>query len=111
MRLGEGRARPVEQCGVGKSPLDSRERRAWIDHVAIDRLAAEHERRRLERPRAGDPDVDDSFRPLLFEGASGLQRRLHRADPTTERLETFDPRELPLGGGDDEHRATLACGA
>ena len=106
MRLGQSGARPLEQRGIGPGALDPRQRGGRVDHVAIDRLAAEDERRRLEHPRAGDPRVNDGVRPALLERASDLQRRLDRPDPAAERVEPVEKRELALGGGDDEH-----CGA
>jgi hypothetical protein len=51
--------------------------------------------------------VDDGFRPPLLDGAGGLQRRLDRADPATERVEPVEQRELALGGGDYEHGERL----
>ena len=55
--------------------------RRRIDHVAVDRLRAEDERRRLDAARAGDADVEHRVRPPLGERARRLQRRLDRADP------------------------------
>ena len=92
-----------EQGGVGLRTLDARQRRAGVDHVAVDGFAPEHECRRRERPRAGDPGVDDGVRPPLLERPRGLERRLDGPDPATEGVEPVEERKLSVSGRDDKH--------
>src|SRR5581483_5070936 len=100
---GERGADTLEQLAAGARSLDAGQRRRGIDHVAVDGLAPEDERRRLERPGSGDADVDDGLRPPLLEHAGGSERSLDRSDPAAEGVEAVEKRELALGGGNHDH--------
>ena len=93
----------LEQGHVGPSSLDAGKRRGGIDHIAIDRLASQHERRRLERPRPRDSGVHNGVWPALFESAGGLERRLDGADPAAKGVEANEESQFAVGGGDDQH--------
>ena len=105
MRLGQRAARSHEQRRVGSDPLDARQHRRRVDHVAVDRLRAENESRRLDRLRTGDADVEDGRRRMVGEPARGCERRLDGPDPAAERLETVDEVELAFGRRDYQHAA------
>jgi len=94
-----------EQRGVRLDALDARKRRAPVDHVAVDGLRAEHERRCVDRPRAGDADVEHRGDVPPEECVRCAERRLDGADAAARGLRTADDRELALCGGDDEEHA------
>ena len=93
----------ASSAASGSSRSTRGRRRHGIEHVAVDGLRAEHERRRIDPARPGDPDVEHRVGPPLGERPRRLQRRLDRPDPAAERVDAADVRELPLGGGHDEH--------
>ena len=71
---GSTSARSGEQRGVRLDPVDARKRRRRIEHVGVHRLGAEDESRRLERLRAGDPDVQERRRPRAGQRRRGRER-------------------------------------
>jgi hypothetical protein len=75
--------------------------------VAVDGLAADHERGLVEGAAAGDADVEESGRALTCRGERGRgpRRRLDRADTADERGRPVGAAELVGGRGNDEDHA------
>jgi anti-anti-sigma factor len=105
MGLGKDLPGRLQQFRVRENPLGARQPRAQAGEIAVDRLAADHERRWFERPSPGDPDVQDGGRQLFCQGKRRRKARLHGPDTGTERHRSVDPCELALGRRYDEDHA------
>src|SRR5262249_41901216 len=87
---------------------------ARVVGVAVDRLAADHERRAFERLRAGDADVEHGGRRFRRAGqrGGGPGGGLDRADTADECRRPVGAATLFGGRGDDEdHERTVPGGA